>query len=56
MRPYTLNGCLEDGQDAGFRPAQAMADDLRRLEYVDNCRYNFHPGSHVGQGTEQGVA
>ena len=33
-----------------------MADDLRRLEYVDNCRYNFHPGSHVGQGAETGIA
>ena len=33
-----------------------QADDLRRLEYVDNCRYNFHPGSHVGQGAETGIA
>ena len=32
-----------------------MADDLRRLEYLENCRYNFHPGSHVGQGPEMGI-
>ncbi|MCI5993149.1 MAG: deoxyribonuclease IV, partial [Clostridiales bacterium] len=32
-----------------------MADDLRRMEYVPGNYYNFHPGSHVGQGTEAGV-
>ncbi|MGN1219414.1 MAG: deoxyribonuclease IV, partial [Candidatus Cryptobacteroides sp.] len=35
---------------------QTMADDLKRLEYVPGNYYNFHPGSHVGQGTEKGVA
>lgn len=47
--PYTLNGCskTEKTRDFAWR---AMADDLQRLEYLDNCRYNFHPGSHVGQG------
>ena len=33
-----------------------MADDLRRMEYVPGQYYNFHPGSHVGQGTETGIS
>ena len=53
--PYTLNGCSKTAKTRDFA-RQAMADDLRRLEYVDNCRYNFHPGSHVGQGPEKGIA
>jgi deoxyribonuclease-4 len=53
--PYTLNGCSKTEKTREFA-RQAMADDLRRLEYVDNCRYNFHPGSHVGQGAETGIA
>jgi len=53
--PYTLNGCSKTAKTRDFA-RQAMADDLRRLEYVDNCRYNFHPGSHVGQGAETGIA
>lgn len=32
-----------------------MADDLRRMEYTPNQLYNFHPGSHVGQGVEIGI-
>ena len=32
-----------------------MTEDLRRLEHLDNCRYNFHPGSHVGQGAKAGI-
>ena len=51
----TLNGCSKTEKTRDFA-RQAMADDLRRLEYVDNCRYNFHPGSHVGQGAETGIA
>ena len=53
--PNTLNGCSKTAKTRDFA-RQAMADDLRRLEYVDNCRYNFHPGSHVGQGAETGIA
>ena len=34
---------------------QTMADDLRRMEYVPGNSYNFHPGSHVGQGIAAGV-
>ena len=32
-----------------------MADDLKRLEYTPGNYYNFHPGSHVGQGAEKGI-
>ena len=32
-----------------------MEDDLRRMEYVPGSCYNFHPGSHVGQGAEEGI-
>lgn len=52
--PYTLNGCSKTEKTRTFA-REAMADDLRRLEYLDNCRYNFHPGSHVGQGAEAGI-
>lgn len=52
--PYTLNGCSKTEKTRVFA-REAMADDLRRLEYLDNCRYNFHPGSHVGQGAEAGI-
>lgn len=52
--PYTLNGCSKTEKTRDFA-RMAMADDLKRLEYVDNCRYNFHPGSHVGQGPAAGI-
>ena len=53
--PYTLNGCSADPAIRDFA-ARTMADDLRRMEYVPGNLYNFHPGSHVGQGTETGIA
>lgn len=34
---------------------ETMADDLQRMEYVPGNLYNFHPGSHVGQGVEAGI-
>lgn len=52
--PYTLNGCSKTAKTRDFA-WRAMADDLRRLEYLDNCRYNFHPGSHVGQGPDTAI-
>ena len=52
--PYTLNGCSADPGIRDFA-ARTMADDLRRMEYVPGNLYNFHPGSHVGQGTEAGI-
>lgn len=52
--PYTLNGCSKTEKTRQFAVA-VMTDDLQRLEYVENCRYNFHPGSHVGQGVDTAV-
>ena len=52
--PYTLNGCSKTEKTRIFA-REAMADDLRRLEYLDHCRYNVHPGSHVGQGAKTGI-
>lgn len=53
--PYTLNGCSKTEKTRQFAVA-AMTDDLQRLEYIDHCQYNFHPGSHVGQGADAGIA
>lgn len=52
--PYTLNACSADGKTREFA-AQVMADDFVRMEYLPNNFYNFHPGSHVGQGAEEGI-
>ena len=53
--PYTLNGCSADESIREFA-TRTMADDLRRMEYTPGNLYNFHPGSHVKQGTEAGIA
>jgi len=52
--PYTLNLC---SADAGIREfaKNTFADDIKRMEAVPGNLYNFHPGSHVGQGTEAGI-
>lgn len=52
--PYTLNVCSKDEKTREFAK-NTMADDLRRMEAVPGNLYNFHPGSHVGQGTETGI-
>lgn len=52
--PYTLNACSADIRTREFA-AQIMADDLERMEYFPSNLYNFHPGSHVGQGVEAGI-
>ena len=52
--PYTLNACAKDGGLREFA-RNTMKDDLQRLEYIPQCMYNFHPGSHVGQGADIGV-
>ncbi len=52
--PYTLNACAADDRVREFA-LQTMADDLRRMEYIPGNLYNFHPGSHVGQGIETGI-
>ena len=53
--PYTLNLCSAEEKNRTFA-REIMADDLRRMEYLPGQLYNFHPGSHVGQGTETGIA
>lgn len=53
--PYTLNLCGADPQNRAFA-RETMADDLRRMEHLPGQYYNFHPGSHVGQGAETGAA
>ena len=52
--PYTLNPCSATEKVRDFA-LFAMEDDMKRMEYVPGNYYNFHPGSHVGQGTETGV-
>lgn len=52
--PYTLNACSADSKVREFAH-MIMADDLHRMEYIPNSLYNFHPGSHVGQGIEKGI-
>lgn len=52
--PYTLNGCSDKPEIRDFA-RRTMADDLARLEKLPGNLYNFHPGSHVGQGTEAGI-
>ena len=52
--PYTVNPCAADEALRRFA-RETMADDLRRLEPLPGCLYNFHPGSHVKQGVGAGV-
>ena len=53
--PYTLNACAAD-EDLRTFARETMADDLARLEHIPGSLYNFHPGSHVKQGAEVGIA
>ena len=52
--PYTINPCAAKPETLAFA-RETMADDLTRMEWLPGNYYNFHPGSHVGQGTERGV-
>lgn len=52
--PYTLNPCSNDPRVREFA-LMVMADDLARMEYLPHNLYNFHPGSHLGQGVEAGI-
>ena len=52
--PYTLNACSTDEKIREFA-LNTMIVDIRRMEYTPNQLYNFHPGSHVGQGAEAGI-
>ena len=51
---YTMNLCTADPEARAFA-AQILEDDLRRMAAVPGQYYNFHPGSHVGQGVDAGV-
>ena len=53
--PYTLNPCSAK-EDVRRFAREVFADDLARMEHVPGNLYNFHPGSHVGQGIEAGIA
>ena len=53
--PYTLNPCAEKTNVREFA-FLAFAEDLQRLEHIPGNYYNFHPGSHVGQGYAVGIA
>ncbi len=52
--PYTLNLCSNDKKTREFA-LEALKDDMIRMEYLPGNLYNFHPGSHVGQGKEKGI-
>lgn len=52
--PYTLNACAAKEELRTFA-RETFADDLKRMEYTPGNYYNFHPGSHVGQGAEIGI-
>ena len=53
--PYTINPCSKDERTREFA-LQTLADDLQRMEDIPGNLYNFHPGSHTGQGVETGIA
>lgn len=53
--PYTMNACSADASVRQFS-RDMMVDDLQRMEYLPGNFYNFHPGSHVGQGMDTGIA
>lgn len=52
--PYTLNPCSANPETRQFA-LETMQDDLKRLSLLPECMYNFHPGSHTGQGAEKGI-
>ena len=53
--PYTLNPCSAKPELRDFAK-RTMADDIMRMEYTPGNFYNFHPGSHTGQGESVGVS
>ncbi len=52
--PYTLNPCSADSRTKEFA-LEVLIDDLVRMEHLPGNLYNFHPGSHVGQGVDRGI-
>lgn len=53
--PYTMNLCAAK-EDVRSFSKEMLLDDLKRMEYTPYNYYNFHPGSHVGQGADKGIA
>ena len=53
--PYTLNLCSDKKHTREFA-RDTLEDDIKRVEYLPDGLYNFHPGSHVGQGMEAGIS
>lgn len=53
--PYTMNLCAAQPDSRRFA-ADTLKDDLQRLAHLPRQLYNLHPGSHVGQGAERGIA
>ncbi len=53
--PYTMNPCSADEGLRNFA-LDMMTDDLKRMSFLPGSLYNFHPGSHVGQGIEAGIS
>ena len=53
--PYTINPCSKTERTREFA-RMTLADDLKRMEHLPGNVYNFHPGSHTGQGMETGIA
>ena len=52
--PYTMNLCSAKEDIRNFSK-EMIADDMKRMEYIPDNYYNFHPGSHTGQGVETGI-
>lgn len=52
--PYTLNPCSDNPRTREFAE-MVFKDDLKRMEFIPSNYYNFHPGSHVGQGIEPAI-
>ena len=52
---YTMNLCTKDAEARSFA-AQMLGEDLERMAFLPGQYYNFHPGSHVGQGMDSGIA
>ncbi len=52
--PYTMNVCAKDEGIRQFS-REMMRDDLDRMDYLPGNYYNFHPGSHVGQGIDVAI-
>ncbi len=53
--PYTMNLCSSKPETREFA-LNTLADDLQRMECLPGNLYNFHPGSHTGQGAEVGIS